>query len=317
MEKFPIDKIIASFENKLSNEDQANLDLWLNATKEHQTHYTELKKVYSSSKKIKTDFVVNRQAALEKVNRRLVVQRMIRLTQRVAAAILFVFMVTQIWYRVTPVSDKWQQISAENKQVVFLADSSKVILAPHASLQYPKSFNHKNRKVVLTGEAYFEVTHDKNHPFIVQTKQTRVKVLGTRFLVNATDAEKEEVTVDEGKVAFRSLKKWSQTPVFLTKNERGTWSAKTNDLTEQINIENNTNAWLSNRLTFTNTPIKSVVKDVSVLYDVQIELGDMLSPSLKYTGNFNNANIETVMNILSLSLNVSVKKENDKYIIMP
>lgn len=317
MEKFPMDKIIASFENRLSDEDKLDLKVWLESSSEHQQHYNELKKVYQSSEKIKNNFIVDNREALKKVNQRLAFRKTIRWTQRAAAALILIFLSTQLWYRIAPVTDDWQQVVAQNKQVVYLPDSTKVILAPQASLSYPNGFRHKTRKVVLTGKAYFEVTHDKQHPFVVQTQRTRVKVLGTRFLVDATAENKEEVYVDEGKVAFRTLKKWTQTPVLLTKNEKGTWNAATNGLSEQINNKPNNNAWLSGRLTFLNTPLSQVISDVEALYQVQIDLDEMLSPKLKYTGNFNNASLEKVLDILSLSLGVNVQKQNNQYLILP
>lgn len=317
MEKFPINKIIASFEDRLSPVEQEQLQSWLKISDEHQQHYDELKKVYQSSEKISSNFVVDNQSALKKVNRRLAFRQAIRWTRRVAAALVIILLSAQLWYRIVPVNSSWQQIVAQEKHILFLPDSSKVVLAPNASLQYPKSFNHKIRKVVLTGEAYFEIKHDKQHPFVVQTRQTRVKVLGTRFLVDASSSEKEQVCVDEGKVAFRALKKWTQTPVLLTKNEKGTWNAASDQLDEQQNNQTNSNAWLSGRLTFTDTPLSKVIADVEALYNVNIELDRMLPPQMKYTGYFNNANLETVLNIIAMSFDVSVQKHDNQYLILP
>jgi len=66
-----------------------------------------------------------------------------------------------------------------------LPDGTKVWLNARSEIQYPAVFIGSIRRVKLTGEAYFEVKHDKSNPFIVQTKKCNIKVLGTKFNVEA------------------------------------------------------------------------------------------------------------------------------------
>jgi len=84
---------------------------------------------------------------------------------------------------------------------ITLSDGSKVWLNASSSLTYPISFNAKERKVTITGEAYFEVAHDANKPFTVSKGSTSVQVLGTHFNVNAYNDEAAiKVTLLEGSV---------------------------------------------------------------------------------------------------------------------
>lgn len=73
---------------------------------------------------------------------------------------------------------------------VVLPDGSKVWLNAASSLKYPVSFNNRQRTVELTGEAYFDITPDKNKPFTVQVNNMEVQVLGTSFNVTAYPEEK-------------------------------------------------------------------------------------------------------------------------------
>ncbi|HEX2630438.1 MAG TPA: FecR domain-containing protein, partial [Chitinophagaceae bacterium] len=82
-----------------------------------------------------------------------------------------------------------------------LADGSHVWLNAGSSVTYPVAFTGNERKVSVTGEAYFEIAHDKNKPFIVSKGDVHVQVLGTHFNVNAYDDEPDiKVTLLEGSV---------------------------------------------------------------------------------------------------------------------
>ncbi|MDP4252309.1 MAG: FecR domain-containing protein [Bacteroidota bacterium] len=88
-----------------------------------------------------------------------------------------------------------------------LPDGSKVWLNAASSLRFPTAFSGKSRNVVLTGEAYFEIAPDKDKPFTVETGNTKVEVLGTRFNVMAYEEEaKTKTTLLEGSVRLLSEK---------------------------------------------------------------------------------------------------------------
>lgn len=90
---------------------------------------------------------------------------------------------------------------------VNLPDGSIVTLNRNSSLSYARDFNSKLRRVVLQGEAFFEVTKDAHRPFVIATGEAMVKVVGTSFNVSAYDADPDvTVTVAEGRVVFTAVK---------------------------------------------------------------------------------------------------------------
>ncbi|WP_321343030.1 FecR domain-containing protein [uncultured Draconibacterium sp.] len=90
-----------------------------------------------------------------------------------------------------------------NRTSVVLPDGSKVWLSNGTKLVYPESFVGDFRNVQLEGEGFFEVTHDKDHPFIVNVGQHRIKVLGTKFAVVAyPDDDKVKAELVSGKIQF-------------------------------------------------------------------------------------------------------------------
>ncbi|MBD1433717.1 FecR domain-containing protein [Sphingobacterium sp. DN00404] len=104
----------------------------------------------------------------------------------------------------TQVNDAVMTLSVPrgNDFYVVLADGTKVWMNAESELCYPQTFAGENRVVQLTGEAYFEVAKDKSKPFIVETVNQRIEVLGTHFNVNAYPTErKSAVTLVEGRIA--------------------------------------------------------------------------------------------------------------------
>lgn len=101
-------------------------------------------------------------------------------------------------------------------RLVYLPDSTRVWLNQHSQLQYPSAFSH--RHVSLKGEAYFDVTPDASHPFIIETPLTLTTVVGTAFNFRQ-QATGDLVTVDEGVVKMKS--KTAADSILIKKSEAG------------------------------------------------------------------------------------------------
>ena len=91
--------------------------------------------------------------------------------------------------------------AADKKQVVHLPDGSMVLLNKNSRLDYPRVFGDTSREVVLSGEAYFNITHLAGRPFVVHTGKLSTRVLGTTFNIRAYPEDKAiSITVTSGKV---------------------------------------------------------------------------------------------------------------------
>ena len=88
---------------------------------------------------------------------------------------------------------------------ITLSDGTQVWLNENSRLTYPTVFRGKDRCVTLQGEAYFQVTHDDHHPFIVKAGGMETRVLGTEFNVNTSDASHPHVTLVEGSVEVSAI----------------------------------------------------------------------------------------------------------------
>jgi ferric-dicitrate binding protein FerR (iron transport regulator) len=182
---------------------------------------------------------------------------------------------------------------------VVLPDGTKVWLNASSSLRYPLSFEGNERRVILTGEGYFEVAQNAQAPFLVVTENQTVRVLGTNFNVNAyEDMPATTTTLLEGSVmidfvgtddkqAFHRLRPGEQASL-----DRGhVLAVKTVDLTNAV-------AWKNGFFYFENTPVEQVLAEFGRWYNFDFEFeGDI--PAINLWGRvYRNVNIAEALEIL-------------------
>lgn len=164
-----------------------------------------------------------------------------------------------------------------------LPDGTKVWLNAVSSLRYPVSFSSlKERKVILKGEGYFEVSEDKTKPFIVATDKQEVEVLGTHFNINAYNDQLTKTTLLEGSVKVSSLS--LAQPAVLKPGQMAVNDSK------QINVADmpyayNEIAWKDGYFVFNNANIKDIMRDLSNWYDLEVEYEGDLS-NVYFHGNY-------------------------------
>jgi transmembrane sensor len=148
-----------------------------------------------------------------------------------------------------------------------LADNSRVWLNAGSSLRFPTSFPGDDRRVELTGEGYFEVAHHAEKPFLVAANGMEVKVLGTRFNVNAYTEEKFLATLIEGSVLV-SAKSLSRSAM-LTPGQQAIVDNTSLTLNKEVDTDE-VIGWKNGLFIFNMTPIEEVMKQISRWYDVEI-----------------------------------------------
>jgi len=182
-----------------------------------------------------------------------------------------------------------------------LSDGTKVILNAASSIRYPTNFSGTERIVELTGEAYFEVAHNKAMPFHVVTKLQDVKVLGTHFDVNSYDDEPAtKTTLLEGSVMINS--KTVIKPGEQAVNSGNELSV--NEADTELAV-----AWKNNKFMFDNDNIETIMRMVARWYNVKIEYTGEI-PAGKFGGSVSRFdNVSKVLSILELTGNVHFKIE--------
>ncbi len=160
------------------------------------------------------------------------------------------------------------QIPKGGEYSLVLADGSRVYLNAESQLKFPVAFIGDERKVYLKGEAYFDVAKNEGKPFIVETDEVKVEVLGTEFDVRAY--EEEEVvstTLVDGKV-----KVWAgDRDIALLPSEQAVWTSSEEKLeVRQVDVERYV-GWKNGRLVFDKTPIHQIMDEMERWYDLKVE----------------------------------------------
>lgn len=192
------------------------------------------------------------------------------------------------------------EVPAGAKSKMTFPDGSVVWLNAGSKMKYDSNFAKKSRCVELSGEGYFEVSKNKELPFVVNTEKLAVKVLGTKFNLKSYEEDSEvKVTLKEGAVAVSDFS-IDSIPVVLSPNQRFTY--KKADQTIQIDsldashIEN----WRNGTIVFDKVSLNEIVKELRRLYNIPIQIEDNNLKQIVYYSDFQeNVSVEKVLEILS------------------
>ena len=187
------------------------------------------------------------------------------------------------------------------RQKVFFSDSSWVILNAQSTMKYPVAFRGKERKVYVEGEAYFEVTRDEEHPFIVSVKNFDVRVLGTSFNVMSYDDEfASSVTLLSGKVETTS----GHDTVRLSPGEQVSITSD-NRMTVQKTDINVVVSWMDGKFGFSNERLDVIMRKICRWYDVEVLYAVPGIRERRFTGApANNMPLKELLEALSTTTNL-------------
>ncbi len=186
------------------------------------------------------------------------------------------------------------------KSQLILSDGSKVFLNSDSHLRYPSSFSEKERKVILSGEAFFEIEKDPSNPFIVETSGFNVKVTGTTFNVSAYNDDKENsVTLHSGRVTIEN----DGSECKIKPGEKYVLNNKTRK-SEIIQTDiQGASLWIENVIVIDNQNLEDIQKILERKFNVNIEITDDNLKYIRYTGQFKPH--ETLVEIFTLIKDVS------------
>lgn len=197
---------------------------------------------------------------------------------------------------------------------VILSDGTKVWLNSASSLKYPPFFSGKERRVYLTGEAYFEVAKNVDMPFKVSIKEMSIKVLGTHFNVISYKDEKEvKTTLLEGSVKLSS----NGNEALLKPGQQGILKAEQSSFNiREVTIEDEV-AWKNGLFAFKNESIQTIMEEISRWYDVDVIFNEPLVRR-NFGGTISRfKDVAEVLRALELTGSVHFKVEGRRIIVMP
>lgn len=181
---------------------------------------------------------------------------------------------------------EWQTITADSEdQSCVLPDGTSVYLREGAELRYPKAFEANVRNVTIRGEAFFQVTPDKQKPFIVDASGLAVKVVGTSFSVQTSDEGKHvSVILVEGKVSLSDARQ--KELALLLPDQEANYSVLDGACTvTQVDSERLT-SWRKGILSYDNASLEEIVRLIERTYKVSLSYTPPVNNDQRFSGAF-------------------------------
>lgn len=205
---------------------------------------------------------------------------------------------------------RYDQVAfSPGSEVVTLSDGSVVTLNAGSTLKYNLE-DPEQRKVVLEGEAFFEVAQDAERPFIVEAGSAVVQVLGTSFNINAYDQNGiVEVTVATGLVTM-AAKNRMDNQIILNPGNSGIYDENAKRLELFSNADPNALAWKTRDIVFSETPLGEVVKVISHVYQARIRLDDASLSSCPITVSFHDQELGAVLSVITNTLDLQMERRD-------
>jgi ferric-dicitrate binding protein FerR (iron transport regulator) len=306
------DKIWLYISRKITgegNEDSDKLvDKWINSNQQNKKTYHHLEHIWNTRPIENNSFI----QLFDSIKHRIFIhesrinssRRLFYTIAKIAAVLAIILATNFLVYRLTPKvvenTVTWQEIVVPrgNRMKLILPDSTSVWLNNETKLAYPSDFNSGNRTVTLSGEAYFNVQHDPENPFIVKIGEQKIKVLGTKFSVVAYDDNSLiETSLISGSVVFYTDRKINGKNEFILEpNNSLTYNKSKNTLISRKIQPSFYEYWEKGMYVFNGESFESLAIKLKRIFNVDIVFEDNYLKNKTFTGTINiNDNIFILM----------------------
>lgn len=326
-----IDRLIARFlAGEASEKEKLLLNRWMDESEVNRKYFGDIQfvndRVVASNRIVKVDV----DGAWEKVHRRMktkvmekrvepkIIPLVIPLWLRVAAVVMIVSGLSLGLYRYfyLPRVQQYELTAIASADSIIsrqLSDSSTVFLNRNSQITYSPSYGKKERRVRLQGEAFFDVKHIDEKPFIVETQGTLIEDIGTSFNIKAFETDTiVEVYVKSGVVRFFTS---DNEGIVLKVGETGIFNKKTGKFTQPVTQNPNVISYTNNVFIFQNTRLSEAIQQLRKVYNANITIGSDSIRDCTISVTFENEEIEVILSIIAETLDLQVKFENDAFVL--
>lgn len=229
-------------------------------------------------------------------------------TYRIAAVLVVGLLFVFAWIYAARMAGT-ELVLAENEPVeLVLDDGTHVTVNRNSRIRYKKRPSDTERRVLLTGEAWFDVSRDTLRPFIIDAGSAIVEVLGTSFNVNAyKENTLVEITVESGVVAL-TAKQDHQEQIVLRAGNSGTYDKEKKKLKLIPSSDPNSISWKTRDLFFDNAPLQEVTDLVNRVYNAKLVIMNPEIASCPITVTFRDQSLDAVLNVLEVTLDLEITR---------
>ena len=239
-------------------------------------------------------------------------ENIIKWTSRIAGVLLIPILLLMVIHNYKETSLKklsWVEIKAPawTRAQFSLPDGTVGWLNGNSSIKYNENFN-ADRQVFLTGEAFFDVFKDKERPFVVNTNEVNLKVLGTRFNIESYENENiVEVVLETGSLEFSD--KTLNRSYTMKPNDLVLYDKSHKDFTTEVVHPQKYLSWTEGKLVFRNDPLDVIARRLERWYDIDVELEAGSTENIRWRATFIDEDLEEVLKIMKRSLPINYKIE--------
>jgi len=292
---------------------------WISADAENLKLFREFRKSWAFQEALVVDNTVDVEdewASFSKrigiteapVTRKLETQSRRRFIQ--VAAIMLLLIIPSLTYFIFFMQSGEDVLIANNQMVEsILPDGTQVALNAGSSLHYPSHFKGKERKVSLEGEAFFDVSHNKEKAFVIDASDLQIRVLGTSFYVNTVaSGNTMEVVLMEGSVQLD----FNGKQMLLEPGDKAVVLKQHGEIVKQENNDPNLLAWKTRNLRFSDTPLYEIIDVLKKVYNKDIVVLNPEINNCRITATFEDQSLEAVLLVLQSTIDITARPNGDK-----
>lgn len=300
-------------------QEHLTLNKWRDASPVNEKYAQHFELIWKESKAFESNSNLDENEAWVRLKQRMESQQENSASKRIALnwknisriAAVLVMMLGAGYFIFNQQSHKMQMVSSEMAvRIETLPDGSVVTLNKNASISYPKKFSGRTRTVVLNGEAFFNITPNKEKPFIIQANGVDIKVVGTSFNVKS-DTTKTEVIVETGIVEVSK----NANIVRLSPKEKAIVSATSEKPLKENSKDMLYNYYRSNEFECINIPLWRVVEVLNEAYQAQIVITNPEIKDLRFRTNLINQRLDDNLAIIAETLDISIEKRGNEILL--
>ncbi len=305
------DKLYRFFQGEATLQEEMEIREWMERSPENRKIFFRERKLFDTILLLHNPEKTFRSVPLiRRIGSRLPVRTLLQTAATVAITVLISFWV---WGQapLPPAEMLSLEVPAGQRIQFTLPDGSNVWLNSRSRIEYPGIFTRETREVHLDGEAYFEVSHQPDKPFIVHTAYGEIEVLGTTFNVEAYSQEQTFITsLIEGSV---QVKHEDETillqPRQIARLEGGEWKVSAlRDL--------NSYRWKEGLISFNDEPFEYILRKFEKYYNVEICLHPGTNTHMRYTGKFRQEDgIDKALSILQKDIRFTYQRDPNQPLI--
>lgn len=326
-EEYYPELIVRYFAGEASSSEMKELSEWIKESSDNRDIFSSYCKTWNLLAAGKVDEVINTKTEFLKLQARLTTSgsehsketETLKISPpkkiftarylKIAASVVLIFSLSFMFIYLFK-GNRLEQITAANNVVNYVFPDNSQLALNSGTVKFDKEFG--KRKVELEGEAFFDIFHDSLNPFIIDAGDVIIEDLGTSLYVNTNESGKiVTVMLKEGKAAVYS-KESPGIKHYLQPGEKVEYNPADKTIRTVKNDDVNLLAWKTKEIIFNDITLNKIIPVLNKVYRVNITFRNESTGNCRFTGEFENQPLESVLNVIKEALNVDISVKHSE-----